>query len=107
MIEEVLEMALILGSGGENRQVLSALCQVAVAELEGRLKPGLRVEDCQPAFTLGAAWMALAHLEEEFVSFSAGDISMTAKAGGYRNSGEALMRPYVTLADFAFCAVKG
>lgn len=107
MIEEVVEMALVLGSGGENREVLSALCQVAVAELEGRLKPGLRAEDCQPAFTLGAAWFALAYLEEEIGSFSAGDISMTTKSGGYRKSGEDLMRPYVTLADFAFCAVRG
>lgn len=107
MIEEVLEMALTLGDGGENRELLSALCQVAVAELEGRLKPGLRAEDCQPAFTLGAAWIALGHLEAQVVSFSAGDISMTTKEGGYRKSGEALMRPYMQQSDFAFCTVKG
>lgn len=107
MIEEVFDMALLLGNGGENRQILSALCQVAVTELEGRLRSGLRAEDCQPAFTIGAAWLALAYLEEQVSSFSAGDFSVTTKAGGFRKSGEDLMRPYVQLSDFAFCSVKG
>lgn len=109
MIAEVFDMAKTLGSGGEDEAVLLALCEVAVEELEGRLRGGLTVEDCQPAFRIGAAWIALEYLNSggEVTSFSAGDFSVTQAVGGYRGQAESLMRPYLLLSDFAFCSVKG
>lgn len=109
MIDAVVEMALALGNGGENREVLLALSQVAVEELEGRLRGGVTPEDCQPAFVIGAAWIALDRLgcATEVSSFSVGDFSVTAQSGGYRRHAEDLMKPYLQLSDFAFCSVKG
>lgn len=118
MITSVLALAKTLGQGGEDEAVLSALCEVAVTELEGRLRAGLLAEDCQPAFGIAAAWLALAYYSvsgestEGISSFSVGDFSVTQGSGGsgvseYRAQAEALMRPYLLLADFAFRGVKG
>ncbi len=117
MIASVLALALSLGNGGEDEAVLSPLCAVAVAELEGRLKAGVRAEDCQPAFGIAAAWIALEYYSvsggsvEGISSFSVGDFSLSQNSttgnSGYRAQAEALMRPYLVLSDFAFRGVKG
>ena len=40
-------------------EALEALCRAAQAELAGRLRPEVRSEDCEDAFILACAWLAL------------------------------------------------
>lgn len=109
--QEVFDMARLFAAGDEDEEILMSLCEVAVQELLGRLKAGLLWEDCMPAFAIAASWIALDYLAsgEDVTSFSAGDFSVTQKgqSGERRKNGEALMRPYLSLSDFAFCSVKG
>lgn len=125
MIAAVTEMALSLAGAQEDDSVLLALVEVAVAELEGRLKGGVAPEDCKTAFVLAAALFALEALEQvtgssggttgEISSFSVGDFSVSQSGGSsvttggqsYRSCGEQLMKPYVLLTDFAFSSVQG
>ena len=61
MTEEIMEMARMLGQVPEHElEALRPLCQAAKLELTGRLKEGIQPEDCQPAFVVAAAWLALA-----------------------------------------------
>ena len=104
-----------LGRGDWDEALVLGICQAAQSQLEGRLKPGLKPEDCGGAFPIAAAWMALGHLyacdEAEGVeSFSAGDL--TVRTGGSRSKvlerqARELMAPYCREITFAVQGVKG
>ena len=58
-----MDMARSLGHvDGGQEEALEALCRAAQAELAGRLRPEVRPEDCEDAFILACAWLALAGL---------------------------------------------
>ena len=65
-----MDMARSLGHvDGGQEEALEALCRAAQAELAGRLRPEVRSEDCEDAFILACAWLALAGLAAGGVLF--------------------------------------
>ena len=119
MHTEILEFARMAGQVEEGEEeLLSLLCQVAERELAGKLKNGVKPEDCSGAFVIAAAWLALSLLcasrqEEQTESWSVGEVSVkkNAKAGEqaavYRGQAERLMKPYCEEDGFAFMGVRG
>ena len=117
MTEQVIELVQALGGAGQDGDVLEMVCSTACRTLDRRLKDGLTAEDCEGAYPLAAAWLALDWLRgsrglEGVTSLSAGDISVRMEAG----SGEggklsdrafALMAPYLRDEGFVFRGVKG
>lgn len=120
MEEEIFALAQVLMEVAPSEEErLENLCTVAVTDLTSRLKAGVTAEDCSPAFTLAAAWLALSFLSAgEGVhgvdALSAGEISLqrensTAleRSQGLRRKSDLLMTPYLTDCDFCFMGVKG
>lgn len=114
MTEEIVELAMALGQRTEaDRARMTALCRAAELELEGRLRDGLRCEDCGRAFPTAAAWMALAADGEENVeSFTAGDLTIRGAEGTQQSRerralAERLMAPYLKDEGFCFQGVRG
>ena len=74
-----MDMARSLGHvDGGQEEALEALCRAAQAELAGRLRPEVRSEDCEDAFILACAWLALAGLaagETGGGRFTAGEVT--------------------------------
>ena len=75
-----MDMARSLGHvDGGQEEALEALCRAAQAELAGRLRPEVRSEDCEDAFILACAWLALAGLaagETGGGRFTAGEVTI-------------------------------
>lgn len=120
MTEKIVELARALGRVEDaDLAALEVLCAAAEAELRGRLRPGVKAEDCAPAFVLAAAWTALAGLvvsEPDGVErFSAGDVSIQERGGGdalersaaLRIQAGQVMGPYLRDEGFAFRGVRG
>ncbi len=111
MITGVVKTALGFCDDAVDEALLTQFCEIAITELTGKLKAGLRPEDCEPAFTLAAAWIGLEGMEEgagDVTSFSVGDFSLSGGGKGTRRQRAlGLMKPYMNLSDFAFCAVEG
>ncbi len=116
MTEQVMELVQALGGAGQNEDVLRMLCANACRALNRRLKDGLTAEDCQGAFPLAAAWLAMDWLRcgqglEGITALSAGDISVRREGGG--DSGTLsqrafeLMAPYFRDEGFVFRGVRG
>lgn len=103
----------------EELDLLQSLCEAAQSELAQQLRPGVRVQDCQGAFLIAAAWTALAGLcvsrsqHSNVASWSAGDVSVkerqspSQQADFYRAQARRLMAPYLQDPDFAFLRVRG
>ena len=114
MIEDVVKTAVALRKKDESGE-LSLLCEAAVKELAGELKPGITPEDCGAAFVLGAAWLALAGLETcsgGVESFTAGAVSVRAVGGSDRGKALRLqarqvMKPFLRDEGFSFRGVRG
>ncbi len=116
MIDKVLAMAAQLGKTEESEE-LRALCQAAVDELTGQLKPGVTADGCGAAFVLAAAWIALAlrvgsAADGGVERFTAG--AVTIRRGDARLRSEALrlqarqvMKPYLRDEGFSFRGVTG
>lgn len=120
MTDAILEYAKGMGPVGEEElPCLEALCITAEAELAGKLRRGLKPEDCSGAFPLAAAWLARAGLcarqeaEDVPAAWSAGAVrvSGTASAGeradGLRKQAYRLMAPYLEDEGFFFRGVRG
>ena len=118
MTEEIMEMARMLGPVPEHEwEALRPLCQTAELELAGRLKEGIQPEDCQPAFVVAAAWMALAGRNAgqrlgRVASFTAGDLTVKTTEGAegeniLRTQARRLMAPYLADEGFCFRRVRG
>ena len=111
--EQVMEQAILLGSGVEEGQkpLLLAFCQCSMADLPARLKPGLDPAECE-GFSTACSMMALAALgETENVpeSFTVGEISLqpgkrNAASECLRNQAEMMMAPW-TAGRFSFQGV--
>lgn len=116
MTEQVLELVLALVGAGQNEDLLRALCAAACRTLDRRLREGLSAQDCQGAYPLAAAWLAMDWLREGrglegVTALSAGDISVRRETsdGGKRLSDRAfqLMEPYLRDEGFVFRGVEG
>lgn len=116
MVREIKDLVMAMGSGEWDEGLVLGICQAAQTQLEGRLKPGLKPEDCGGAFPIAAAWLALNHLyacggAEDVESFTAGDL--TIRTGGGRRGkileqqARELMAPYCREVTFAVQGVKG
>ena len=83
-----MDMARSLGHvDGGQEEALEALCRAAQAELAGRLRPEVRSEDCEDAFILACAWLALAGLaagETGGGRFTAGEVTIQEGDGAAR-----------------------
>lgn len=108
---EAVNLALAMGASKGDEEVLGLLCQAAMDDLSRRLRPGVMMEDCSPAFEIACAWLAMDHLEAAggaVSDFSAGDVSFHMGGGpNLRQRAEMLMAPYVMEKGFAFVGVKG
>ncbi len=118
MVERIFELAKALGHvGAGDENALRQMCELAQSELRGRLRAAVTAEDCEPAFRLGAAWLALAGLcaGERVESLSAGGLTVRQVGGktplersmGLRQQGERVMAPYLEDREFAFLGVRG
>ena len=120
MQETILEYAKGMGPVGEEElSLLKDLCGAAEAELAGKLRDGLKPEDCNGAFPLAAAWLARAGLcagqgaEDTPASWSAGAVSVSGcasaaeRADGLRGQAYRLMAPYLEDESFFFRGVRG
>ena len=101
MTEQVMELARTLGARGQDEEMLRILCVNACQTLNRRLRKGLKPEDCQGAYPLAAAWLAVDWLRggqgmEGITSLSAGDISVRREGGG--ESGKLSDRAFTIMA---------
>ena len=121
MTERIFTLAKALGHvGAEDEETLRQLCELAAEELRGRLRRGVTEADCEPAFRIGAAWLALAGLcaggaAEGVESFTAGNLTIRQGGGkvplercaGLRRQAEQVMGPYLEDGRFSFRGVPG
>ena len=111
MTEQIIALAIAMGSSESQREVLEPLCAAAEQALTAQLRPGVT-----PAFMVCAAWMALDGLSAaggsgEVTSFTAGDVSIQTGNGGSSGSLteqiQRLMAPYLRDGGFYFQGVTG
>ena len=107
LINQVRAQALLMSQQAEevNEKMLNVLCQAAIVNLTGRLRPGLTPEDCKADFVAAASLYALAALAElddmsRLEQVTAGDITLrqsgsNAAVGCLRYQADILMAPYV------------
>lgn len=116
MTEQVMELVQALGGAGQDEDVLRMLCANACRTLDRRLRDGLTPEDCQGAYPLAAAWIAMDWLRsgqglEGVTSLSAGDISVrrdgTSEVGKLPQQAMELMAPFFRDDEFVFRGVRG
>ena len=101
-----MDMARSLGhADGGQEEALEALCRAAQAELAGRLRPEVRPEDCEDAFILACAWLALAGLAAGETAIQEGDGA--ARAAALRLQAETVLGPWLADRGFAFQGVPG
>ena len=116
MTEQVMELVQALGGAGQREDVLRMRCANACQALDRRLKDGVTAEECQGAYPLAAAWIAMDWLRcgqglEGITALSAGDISVRREGSG--DSGELsqkafeLMAPFLRDDGFVFRGVRG
>ena len=98
--------------------LLGLLCTAAEGAWTGRLRPGVRPEDCEENFRCACAFTAAAGILRSRgggLSFTAGSVSVRAGGAGETEGAaraleaqaEALMVPWCGEADFAFQGVRG
>ena len=118
MTEQVMELVQALGGAGQDETLLETVCAAACRTLDQKLKDGLAPEDCQGAYPLAAAWLAMDWLRsgrglEGVTALSAGDISVRREASGGDGSSRLtqkameLMGPYLKSDGFVFRGVSG
>ena len=116
MTEQVMELVQALAGAGQSEALLEPVCAAACRMLDRKLKDGLAPEDCQGAYPLAAAWLAMDWLRsarglEGVTALSAGDISVRREGGGDSGSlsqkAFELMAPYFRDEGFAFRGVRG
>lgn len=99
--------------------LLGLLCAAAEGAWTGRLRPGVRPEDCEETLRCACAFTAAAGILRSRgsggLSFTAGSVSVRAGGAGETEGAaraleaqaEALMVPWCGEADFAFQGVRG
>lgn len=116
MTEQVMELVQALGGAGQDEDVLRTLCANACRLLDRQLRDGLTPEDCQGAYPLAAAWLAMDWMRgtqglDGVTSLSAGDISVrrdgAAEVGKLSGRAMELMAPFCRDDGFVFRGVRG
>ena len=119
MIEQILALCGAMGAGQE--ELLLPLARAVEQQLAGRLKTGVRPEDCGPAFPLAAAMTVMDRLSAvtggggggEMTSFTAGDLTIRKESGSGGSSrslsaqAEGLLAPWLEDTGFVFRGVEG
>ena len=116
MAESVLEFARALAGDDADALVLSAMCTAAAAELEGRLRAGVRAEELGDTFIHAAGVLALSMYcavkdVEKLKSFRAGNLSVEYADGEaspeeLRKLAEQMLSAYLTDRGFGFLGVE-
>ena len=118
MEEKILALAAEM-PGGEASELLRALCRAAEAAWTGRLREGVTPADCGEALCCAAAFTAAADYllgrdRGGIACFTAGEVSIQARAGDDAGLAEALclaaeriMAPYGEPEGFDFRGVPG
>ena len=115
MEDKVLELAASLCHGQADEALLAALCREACRRIDSRLSAGVTAADCADAYTVAAAWLALAGWSagqgtDGVKKFAAGDFSVEKDGDAAAQLEErawALLRPYVRQTNFVFRGVRG
>ena len=116
MTPRIIALCRAMGAGEDQEELLLLLAQTVERDLAGRLKPGIRPEDCSAAFPLAAAMLVLDALEvcggslEHVTSFTAGDLTVHREPGSGRSRHEkamALLAPWLGDTGFCFRGVRG
>lgn len=116
--ERILQIASSIAQAGEEEYpLLEALCTAAEERLTGRLRTGLRPEQCADVFCCAAAMLAAADMlvcrgGGDVEQFRAGDVSVRVGGAGeaaaaLRRQAACLMAPYWDDDSFAFLGVRG
>lgn len=101
----IFAQALVLAGALEPEQeaLLRLLCTAASADLESRLRQGVRPEDCETDFVAAASLYALASLSQTdetagFSSFTIGDVTVHPGDGSaarcLKEQAERIIAPY-------------
>lgn len=115
---EVLDRAeLFLGVelSESGRQTLSALCAVAAANLESRLRSGVSVDEIHEEFVTAAGVLALSMYAAvgggDFSSVKVGEVTLTRGGGDFSDSlrtlAEEMLASQLTERGFDFRGVRG
>ena len=112
LIDRQLERAAITSISGFAKLFTGA---AKVLKLKWRLRPEVRSEDCEDAFILACAWLALAGLaagETGGGRFTAGEVTIqegdgAARAAALRLQAETVLGPWLADRGFAFQGVPG
>lgn len=122
MSEEILALCGAMGASADQEELLLPLVQAVEAQLAGRLKEGVKPEDCGTAFPLAAAMVVMDRLSGmtggvgsgEVTSFTAGDLTIRKESGNGGQSGkglsaqaEGLLAPWLGDTGFVFQGVEG
>lgn len=116
MTEQVMELARSMAGGGQDEELLYTLCVNACRMLDGRLRSGVTVRDCEEAYRLAAVWIVLDWLRagqgwDGVTALSAGDMTVrregTGEDGGLSRRAMALMAPWLRDEGFVFLGVEG
>ena len=116
LVRTVLGLSATHYGGAESALgVAAVLGSLWVGLLAGRLRPEVRSEDCEDAFILACAWLALAGLaagETGGGRFTAGEVTIqewdgAARAAALRLQAETVLGPWLADRGFAFQGVPG
>ena len=116
MTGEILELCRAMGAPEDREELLLLLVQAVEKDLTGRLKAGVKPEDCGSAFPLAVAMLVMDALEgaagglEEVTSFTAGDLTIHRQpASGRERRDQALrlLSPWTGDTGFSFRGVRG
>lgn len=120
MIERIMALCGAMGADDSQEELLLPLVRAVQDLLAGRLRPGIVPENCEPAFSLAAAMMAMDRLSGmpgggsagEAVSFTAGDLTIRRESGNQTSGSlseqaEGLLAPWLRDGGFVFRGVEG
>lgn len=115
MSQEIMALCRAMGAVTDREELLLPLVQAVEGQLAGRLREGVRPEDCGTAFPLAAAMVVMDKLSGmtggEIASFTAGDLTVRREAGtgpALSAQAEGLLAPWLTGGGgFAFQGVEG
>lgn len=102
-----------MGASADQEELLLPLAQAVEKQLAGRLKEGVKPEDCGTAFPLAAAMVVMDRLAGmtgggEIASFTAGDLTVRRETGkSLSRQAEELLAPWLKDDGFIFRGVEG
>ena len=113
MTQRIIALCRAMGAGEGREELLLLLAQAVERDLAGRLKRGVRPEDCAGAFPLAGAMLVMDALEScggggDVTSFTAGELTIHTETGAgqvRRDKAMALLAPWLRDTGFIFRGV--